>query len=212
MRKRKSDKKDEAIQIIKENPNDKAKIKQYISTYPDILVYANEELFKDSKFCIEILLINGMALEYMPEEIQNNKEYVIMAIKSSGGFALKFASNELRADYEVVKNAILKYKKPLKYASEDLQMYYKEKWDKYYKTHHEREWGGYEIIYNGIRTPKEKMDEIYEKDKEKERKRKQKNSKKIDLDNVYKELEELMKEEQIKLNDYSFEEKDYEED
>lgn len=206
MRKRKSDIKDEAIQIIKENPNDKVKIKKYISTYPEILVYVNEELFKDTKFCIEILLINGMALKYMPEEIKKNKEYVIMAVKSSGGFALKFASNELRADYEVVKNAILKYKKPLKYASEDLQMYYKEKWDNYYKNHHEKKWGGYEIVHNGIRTPKEVIDAIREMEENK--KKKKKGRKDIDLENVYDDIDENMKDEQIFIDDYNFEERD----
>ena len=43
-----------------------------------------------------------------------------------------------------------------------LQLFFRDKWIKYYAEHHENEWTGYEITCNGIFTSEEKMREIYE--------------------------------------------------
>ena len=76
-----------------------------------------------------------MSLEYMPQEIQNNKELVIIALNNSAGFALKFASEELRADKEVVKEAVKQWKAPIKYASKELQEEFNQKLEEYYQKH-----------------------------------------------------------------------------
>ena len=62
-------------------------------------------MFNDINFCKELLHKNGMALEYMPESIKNDKNLVIIAVFNNG-YSLQFASDELRADYDVVSNLI----------------------------------------------------------------------------------------------------------
>ena len=195
--------KEKIINLIKENPSNKNIIKSNIN-FPIILKFINKNVFKDINFCMELLHINGMALEYMPESIKNDKKLVTTAV-SNNGFSLQFASDELRADYDVVSKAVLRYKLPLKYASENLQLFYRDKWIKYYAEHHENEWTGYEIVHNGIFTSEEKMKEIYEMQEAK-------NSKKIkkfqELDS---EPEEILEDEQIIIDDFNFEENDSDE-
>ncbi len=141
----------------------------------------------------------------MPESIKSDKELVILALKQSAGFALCFADRKLRADIDVVKYAIIKYKYPLLYASEELQIYFKEKWDSYYLHHKERKWGGYKISYNGIRTSKEEMDKIF-KD-EKNSKGKKRDREEIRKTEEYEAIKDFLEEQQIKFNEYNFEEK-----
>ena len=192
--------KKELINLIKKNPSNKDIIKSNIY-FPIILKYIDNNIFNDINFCKELLHRNGMALEYMPENIKNDKNLVIIAVFNNG-YSLQFASDELRADYDVVSKAILKYKQPLKYASENLQIVFRDKWNNYYAEHHENEWTGYEISYNGIFTSKEKMEEIYEMQKGK-------NSKKNK--NLDSEQEEISDDEQIIIDDFNFEENDIDE-
>lgn len=203
-RNRKNIREEYAIKEIKKSPKDKLKIKEKVGLYPKILKYIDKDLLNDDEFCKEILLINGMSLKYMPEKIKRNKGFVFLAIEKSAGFALKYADDGLKADYEIVKKAVQKYKMPLKYASEDLQLFFKEKWDEYYKEHKENCWTGFEITYNGIRTSKEAMDELYEKEKNKKNKKKKKNN---DIEEQEESLENF-EEEQLFIDDYSFEEND----
>ena len=122
MKKKKLSKNDKyLIALTEENPKNKELILKNMQYNLQILEYIDEDLFEDTEFVKKVLLENGMALEFMPQEIQNNKELVIIALNNSAGFALKFASEELKADKEVVKESIKKWKSPLKYASKELQ-------------------------------------------------------------------------------------------
>jgi hypothetical protein len=62
-----------------------------------------------------------MALEYASEELKADKEVVLAAISSSSGWALQFASEELKADKEVVLKAVSLNKQTLKFASEEIK-------------------------------------------------------------------------------------------
>ncbi len=201
----KSSKKDEIIKYIEENYDNKEIIKEYVYNYPFILEYIDQNLLSERDFCMELLYTNGMALAYMPEKIRKDKELVIIALNRSAGFALKFADESLKKDIEVVKHAIQKYKEPLKYASEDLQKYFKTKWEEYFEKHINEKWSGYKVAYNGIKNTKEEMDKIYEKEKYKKEKTK---NRKDDADKTLKELKESLEEMQIKFNEYDFEEND----
>lgn len=200
--KKQDNRKKEIIKKVEENPHAKEVIKNCVRMYYDVLEYVDSQIFEDVSFCEELLFINGMTLQYMPEEIKKNKYFAKIAISRSGGFALKFADDSLRADYEIVKLAILRHKKPLIYASEDLQIFFMEKWNKYYEKHPSPYWKGHKMVYNGIRTPKEEMEKIYEEEKNKNKKKDKKSNK------SYEELKELLKEEQIEFSEYDFEEKD----
>ena len=59
-------------------------------------------------------------LEFLPEEICNDKEIVMEAVQHSYR-ALKFASDEIKNDEECVNLAYSSFKKQLKYASEEFQ-------------------------------------------------------------------------------------------
>ena len=201
----KYNKKEKIIKHIEENYDNKDVIKEYVYNYPFILEYIDQDLLKDREFCMELLYINGMTLYYMPEEIRMDKELVIIAINRSAGFALKFADESLKKDIEVIKYAILKYKEPLKYASEDLQIYFKNKWEDYFKKHVNQEWTKYKISHNGIRNTKEEMDIIYKKENDKKKKKKNDTE---DINRNLKELKECLEEMQIKFNEYDFEESD----
>lgn len=134
MRRRKLSKK-YLIAITEESPKDKELILKNMQYNLQILEYIDQDLFKDIDFVKKVLSTNGLSLEYMPQEIQNNKELVIIALNNSAGFALKFASEELRADREVVKEAVKQWKAPIKYASKELQEEFNQKLEEYYQKH-----------------------------------------------------------------------------
>lgn len=63
---------------------------------------------------------NGYALEYASEELRGDKEVALIAM-AQYGFALRFASENLRGDKEVVLVAVDNQKAALKFAQEDLR-------------------------------------------------------------------------------------------
>ncbi len=192
---------DEIIKLVEENNNNKEIIKKCVSMYPKCLEYIEKELLLDREFCKELLLLNGLTLCYMPKEIKKDKELVLIAIDKSAGFALKFADNALKKDFEIVKHAILKYKAPLKYASEDLQEYFKNKWDEFFKKHPYQKWTGYKVEYNGIRNTPDEINKIYKSENKK-------NTKKDKVNRELETLKECLEEMQISFNEYDFEEND----
>lgn len=135
MRRRKTNKNDNLIAITEESPKDKELILKNMQYNLQILDYIDQDLFKDIEFVKKVLFENGMSLEFMPPEIQNDKELVIIALNNSAGFALKFASEELRADREVVKEAVKQWKAPIKYASKVLQEEFNHKLEEYHQKH-----------------------------------------------------------------------------
>lgn len=61
------------------------------------------------KFLLEntlekILSKNGLALKYISKELKNDKNMVLLAVKSNGN-ALKYASEELQKDPEIINIA-----------------------------------------------------------------------------------------------------------
>ena len=135
MRRRKTNKNDNLIAITEESPKDKELILKNMQYNLQILDYLDQDLFKDIEFVKKVLFENGMSLEFMTPEIQNDKELVIIALNNSAGFALKFASEELRADREVVKEAVKQWKAPIKYASKELQEEFNHKLEEYHQKH-----------------------------------------------------------------------------
>lgn len=136
MRRRKLSKNDKyLIAITEENPNDKELILKNMLYCIKILDYIDQDLFEDIDFVKKVLSTNGMSLEYMPQEIQNNKELVIIALNNSAGFALKFASEDLRNDRDVVKEAVKQWKAPIKYASQELQEEFNQNLKEFYQKH-----------------------------------------------------------------------------
>ena len=52
---------------------------------------------------------NGLSLKYASDELKNNFEIVKIAVQKNRGLALEYASDELKNNFEIVKLAIQKY-------------------------------------------------------------------------------------------------------
>ena len=63
------------------------------------------QLEANKKFMKKLVKLEGYALKYASEELKNNKEVVLEAVKQNGKL-LQYASEELRNDKEVVQEAV----------------------------------------------------------------------------------------------------------
>ena len=77
-------------------------------------------IIKDKHIAIKILSIDGMSLQYVNEELQNNFEIVKLAV-SQNGMSLQYASEELQNNVEIAKLAVSQNGYALQYASEELR-------------------------------------------------------------------------------------------
>ena len=77
-------------------------------------------IIKDKHIAIKILSIDGMSLQYVNEELQNNFEIVKLAV-SQNGMSLQYASEELRNNSETVKLAVSQKGNALQYVGPKLQ-------------------------------------------------------------------------------------------
>ena len=62
----------------------------------------------------------GHTLAHFPEDLQDDKEVVLAAVKENG-FALRFASDRLKDDEDIVRAAVRRNRRALRFASERLQ-------------------------------------------------------------------------------------------
>ena len=93
-----------------------------VKSNPLSLRYLDQSLRAD--FDLVKLAINndqsGLALSFASEDLRNNKELVINAVRRSG-YALKYASRNLRNDKDIVLEAIANDPRSLKFASSILK-------------------------------------------------------------------------------------------
>ena len=74
----------------------------------------------DKKKVLAAVKKSGWALEYASDDLRNNPEVVLAAVKKNG-WALEYASDDLRDDKEVVLAAVNQNAAALQYASDDLR-------------------------------------------------------------------------------------------
>lgn len=83
------------------------------------------EKWNDKIFVLETVKISGASLKYASEELRNDKEVVLEAVRQKGDYwtecALEYASEGLKNDKEVVIEAVKKNGGALEYASEKLR-------------------------------------------------------------------------------------------
>ena len=81
------------------------------------------KIITNKKEALKAVKQNGWALEFASDELKNDREVVLEAVKEKGsaGFALEYASEELKNDRKVVLEAIKEYGGALKYASDELK-------------------------------------------------------------------------------------------
>ena len=107
--------------FLKENLKDN-KNKDVLLSRDNISFFElTKEQKTDKELALKVVTNNGHQLKhYLSQEIINNKEIVMTAIKDYSG-ALKWASNKLKDDKEVVLEAIKNNGCTLKYASDRLK-------------------------------------------------------------------------------------------
>lgn len=82
----------------------------------------DSELFEDPEFMLDLVSIYGCFLDYAPENLKNDKEFILKAIRRGGmGGTLEYVTQELRGDRDVVLEAIKQYSSEIRYASEELK-------------------------------------------------------------------------------------------
>ncbi|KAG2374728.1 hypothetical protein C9374_010472 [Naegleria lovaniensis] len=77
-------------------------------------------MIRDGNFVLQQVKHDGFALEYASQELRNDREIVLEAVKQNG-FALEYASQELRNDREIVLEAVKQNGFALEYASQELR-------------------------------------------------------------------------------------------
>jgi len=82
-----------------------------------------KENWSDKEYVLDRVKNDGRALQYASEELRANKEIVLAAIKKAEypGWALKYASEELRANKEILLEAVKNDGEALNFASEELR-------------------------------------------------------------------------------------------
>jgi hypothetical protein len=63
-----------------------------------------------------IRISKGYALEFASHELKNDREIVLEAVKFAQGCALKYASKELRGDMDIILEALRKDRVAIQYA------------------------------------------------------------------------------------------------
>ena len=108
------------MQLIFENRKIFKKHVLTCSNNPENIKNIPENLYNNKDYICS-LLENVNCFEYLSDEFRNDKEIFIKALKESKDSILKFASEQLKDDVEVVLNAIIKNSRNFKYASERLK-------------------------------------------------------------------------------------------
>jgi hypothetical protein len=63
-----------------------------------------KEFYKDKSFVLEMVNIDGFALEYADESFRKDKSIVLEAVKTNE-FALQYADESLQKDPDIIKAA-----------------------------------------------------------------------------------------------------------
>ena len=85
-------------------PSSRTKPTHEVIKYKSSSITNLKDEFDTSKFTA-IMKNDGMALQFAPEEMRQNKKVVMEAV-SQNGLALQFASESLRLDLEVLRAAV----------------------------------------------------------------------------------------------------------
>ena len=116
----------DALEYASENlKNDKEVILAAVKQNGDALFYASKELQADKQLVLEVFkskgeFFNWHVLDHVSENLKNDKEVVLAAVKQSG-YALEYASENLKNDKEVVLAAVKTDSDAIGYASKKLQ-------------------------------------------------------------------------------------------
>ena len=88
-----------------EMKNDKEVVLKAISGYMYALEYASDALKDDKEVVIAALSRDGGNIKFVSSRLCADREIIQKAVEDCGGYALKFASEELKKDPELIKIA-----------------------------------------------------------------------------------------------------------
>ena len=84
------------------------------------LQYVSDELKNDREIVLAAVRNNGCALGYVSDELKNDREFVLAAVRQNG-WVLFYVSDELRNDKEILLAAVRQNGYALEYASDTLK-------------------------------------------------------------------------------------------
>ena len=111
------------LQFVNEDfKKDKEIVIAAINNYPINIQYASNEIKNDEEIARMVVckFYQGDFLKYFSEELRNNKDFILDAVKFDGK-ALEWVSEELKNDKDVVLKAIENYPIVIQYASDELR-------------------------------------------------------------------------------------------
>jgi hypothetical protein len=85
------------------------------------LKFADESLKSDPEFMLKSINATYFSLDYASENLKNDKEFILKAIKQSTGKILQFTGEKMKQDKEIVIEAVKTDSCSLKFASEELK-------------------------------------------------------------------------------------------
>ena len=104
---------------------DRSLILNAVRTVPSVWRFATDELQADRDFAMAVLeATRYYSLEFMSEEYKTDRNLIRMAVQNinrGSGLILKFASDQLRNDFEIVQLAVQNHGSALEFASDELR-------------------------------------------------------------------------------------------
>lgn len=116
---------------MSEYTNDYFKENEFLADDPNYVIpvinknglaieYVSENLKKDPEIAIYALMNNPISLQFLPKELRSNKELIISAIIRDG-LSVQYVSEELKSDHEVVLKSLNQNGLALQYVNENLK-------------------------------------------------------------------------------------------
>lgn len=99
---------------------DKKEALKAVKKYGFAIEYVSNELKNDKEIVLEAVKENGLILGHISDELKNDREIVLEAVKRNG-YALNYTSDEFKNDREVVLTAIEDGGFALRFTSDELK-------------------------------------------------------------------------------------------
>jgi CxxC motif-containing protein len=108
------------LHFLKYQKNNKKVVMASITSNPNNLMFASEELKNDKEIIQHTIKESALCIEYASEEIKDDKDIMFDCVSRLGS-SLEYASDRLKNDKKVVMRAILNYPSSIEYVSEELK-------------------------------------------------------------------------------------------
>jgi hypothetical protein len=105
----------------KELKKDHEIVLQAVKKKGSSLAFADYSLKSDPEFMLKSINLSYYSLNFASKNLKNDKEFILKAIKQSTGKILQYSGEKMKQDKEVVIEAVKSHSCSLKFASEELK-------------------------------------------------------------------------------------------